>query len=319
MPTVMPVERFDVSVVGLVSAVEYHMARCCAEDLLREGGASGQSVHIECTPLLEVEWSEFRAARTREVGGEMWAFAEPVLVCLNGQVLGSHRELVAWASRELGFADFRPLPLYVTLAASAYQEELLRRGHTYVYLDVSINAQPAGRLLLQLHRAEVPKTCENFRALCTGERGVSKHNAVEEYQLHYQNSVFHRIVPDGWIQGGDIWYGRGNGGESIYGATFEDENFALKHDARGVLSMANRGRHSNGSQFFITLKPAPWMDTKYVAFGRVVEGTKVLEAMEAVECNNERPIHEIKVVECGELIPQLDGDLEAELQLLADG
>ncbi|KAI3364270.1 hypothetical protein L3Q82_011075 [Scortum barcoo] len=136
-----------------------------------------------------------------------------------------------------------------------------------------------------------PKTSKNFEALCTGERGLSQSG----FPLCFKGSVFHRVVPNGWVQGGDISPERkGNGGESIYGPTFEDESFAVSHTKRGTLGMCNKGPHSNGSQFYITLQPTPWMDRTYVAFGQVVEGVDVLRRLEEAPTCNERPKYDCK-------------------------
>merc|ERR1719199_1482291 len=119
-----------------------------------------------------------------------------------------------------------------------------------VFFDVSIGGKPAGRITMGLYGKTVPKTAENFRALCTGEKGKGK-------PLHYKGSTFHRVIPQFMLQGGDFTNGDGTGGESIYGEKFEDENFKFKHNGEGVLSMANSGPHSNGSQFFICLEAVP--------------------------------------------------------------
>lgn len=116
------------------------------------------------------------------------------------------------------------------------------------FFDISISGLPSGRILFELFNDVVPKTCENFRSLCTGERGLG---ATTNKPLHYQGVLFHRVVKDFMIQGGDFSNGNGTGGESIYGGTYEDENFELKHDAGYLLSMANRGKDTNGSQFFM--------------------------------------------------------------------
>ncbi|KFU99391.1 Peptidyl-prolyl cis-trans isomerase-like 6, partial [Pterocles gutturalis] len=148
---------------------------------------------------------------------------------------------------------------------------------------------------LQLFSDACPRTCENFRALCIG----GAKSLCDGRELTYRNSLFHRLVKNGWIQGGDIITGEGDGGESIYGPTFEDESFSIRHKGRGVLGMANKGRHSNSSQFYITLQPAPYLDKKYVAFGQLIEGTDVLQRLEVVPTYNERPVVDCKIINCG--------------------
>jgi peptidylprolyl isomerase len=145
-----------------------------------------------------------------------------------------------------------------------------------VALDVTIDGKPAGTLTLELFADVVPKTAENFRALCTGEKGMGKSGKP----LSYAGSPFHRIIPGFMIQGGDFTRGNGTGGESIYGEKFADENFTLKHGGAGTLSMANAGPNTNGSQFFITVAETPWLDGKHVVFGKVVDGMDVLKKME---------------------------------------
>ena len=141
-----------------------------------------------------------------------------------------------------------------------------------------------GRVIFELNVPECPKTCANFLALCTGDKGKSKNGTA----LNYKGTVLHRVVPGGWVQGGDICGGRGDDGESIYGRTFADENFAVKHDRPGVLAMATSKRHGNNSQFYVAMKALPWLDCKRVAFGRVVSGMRTMRMVEQVTCNNQR-------------------------------
>eukprot|EP00567_Pseudictyota_dubia_P012573 CAMPEP_0197452452 /NCGR_PEP_ID=MMETSP1175-20131217/32084_1 /TAXON_ID=1003142 /ORGANISM="Triceratium dubium, Strain CCMP147" /LENGTH=194 /DNA_ID=CAMNT_0042985461 /DNA_START=29 /DNA_END=613 /DNA_ORIENTATION=+ len=166
-----------------------------------------------------------------------------------------------------------------------------------VFFDVTIGDEPAGRIKMGLFGDDVPKTAENFRALCTGEKGVGKAGKP----LHYKGSTFHRIIPSFMIQGGDFTHGNGRGGESIYGEKFEDENFKLKHEGPMYLSMANAGPNTNGSQFFITTVKTAWLDGRHVVFGKVLEGDDVVKKVEAVGSNSGSPSKTVTISDSGEL------------------
>lgn len=166
-----------------------------------------------------------------------------------------------------------------------------------VYLDISIGGSPAGRLTFELFGDSVPKTAENFRALCTGEKGVGNSGKA----LSFKGSTFHRIIPGFMCQGGDFTAGNGTGGESIYGVKFADENFKLTHDQAGLLSMANAGPNTNGSQFFITTAATPWLNGKHVVFGALRDGFEVLKAMEACGSNSGKPSSAVVITDCGQL------------------
>jgi peptidylprolyl isomerase len=169
-----------------------------------------------------------------------------------------------------------------------------------VFLDVEIGGARAGRVELQLFASVCPRTVENFRALCTGERGAS---AVSGKALTFEGSTFHRVIPGFMCQGGDFTRGDGTGGESIYGARFDDEweGGVVRHSEPLLLSMANAGRNTNGSQFFLTVAPTPHLDGRHVVFGRVVGGERVVRAIEAVGTGSGKTSKSVRIAKSGQL------------------
>jgi peptidylprolyl isomerase len=165
------------------------------------------------------------------------------------------------------------------------------------FFDVKINNELAGRIVFELFSDIVPKTAENFRMLCTGDKGIGRLGRP----LCYKGVKFHRIIPDFMVQGGDIIRNDGRSGESIYGLRFDDESFEALHDSPGMLSMANAGPDSNGSQFFITTVPCPWLDGRHVVFGKVIEGMDVVKELEKCGSPSGVPKAVCLIGNCGEL------------------
>merc|ERR1711908_83309 len=166
-----------------------------------------------------------------------------------------------------------------------------------VFFDMTIGGAPAGRIEMTLRADVVPKTAENFRALCTGEKGMGKSGKP----LHFKGSAFHRVINDFMCQGGDFSRGNGTGGESIYGAKFADENFQLKHTGPGILSMANAGPNTNGSQFFLCTVKTDWLDGKHCVFGSVTNGMEVVKAIEGVGSQSGKTSKPVVIADCGQI------------------
>ncbi|KAE9616457.1 hypothetical protein Lal_00034813 [Lupinus albus] len=198
---------------------------------------------------------------------------------------------------------FLVLSIFLVFALSGFKlaEEKVEEDHEIthrVFLDVDIDKQRLGRIVIGLYGHVVPKTVENFRALCTGEKGES----ASGLKLHYKGTPLHRIISGFVIQGGDIVHHDGKGSGSIYGGTFPDENFKIKHSHAGVVSMTNSGPDSNGSQFFITTVKAYWLDGEHVVFGKVVEGMDIVFAIEGgAGTYSGKPRKKVVIADSGEI------------------
>ncbi|KAL3905178.1 MAG: hypothetical protein SGILL_009782, partial [Bacillariaceae sp.] len=180
-----------------------------------------------------------------------------------------------------------------------YREDASDSSNTRVFLDIEIGGKKTGKIIIELFENIYPKTTENFRALCTGEKGVGKSGK----KLHYKGSIFHRVIPGFMCQGGDFTNADGTGGESIYGKKFDDEfydkEFFVTHNSPGLLSMANSGKNTNGSQFFLTTARCKHLDCKHVLFGQIEEGMDVLEKIEKQGTSSGAVQKKVVIADCG--------------------
>merc|ERR1719245_2284299 len=188
----------------------------------------------------------------------------------------------------------RVVPAHQSLIQSQFRcfdtSAMRNESNPKVYFNLEIGGKDEGRVVLELRADVAPKTAENFRALCTGEKGFG-----------YKGSKFHRIIPSFMLQGGDFTRGNGTGGKSIYGEKFNDENFIHKHEEPGLLSMANAGPNTNGSQFFITTVPCDWLDGKHTVFGKVVDGYMIVKKAEKMGTQRGDVKSDVVITDCGEL------------------
>eukprot|EP00730_Choanoeca_flexa_P017557 TRINITY_DN8471_c0_g1_i1.p1 TRINITY_DN8471_c0_g1~~TRINITY_DN8471_c0_g1_i1.p1 ORF type:complete len:299 (+),score=37.21 TRINITY_DN8471_c0_g1_i1:35-898(+) len=280
-----------VSVQGQRSRPGFHRARVAAQALEDQ---KKRDFVILIEEMSEMDWS-LRMENLQHSYPGQCDFAESVAIFVGNQLLESVGDFEAWLEDKIEWKrpSAETLQDLASRAENSYRRD---SGHSFVFMDVTIGGSSVGRLIFELLDDQLPKTCANFRHLCIGDKPSLLR---DDSLLTYQGSKFHRIQPKGWVQGGDILGSSGNQGESIYGETFEDEGLHIQHAKRGVLGMANNGLHSNNSQFFITFRQMGWMDTKYVAFGYLYEGSQVLDALEDQEAYNQRPKKECVITACG--------------------
>lgn len=195
---------------------------------------------------------------------------------------------------------------YVNMALVSWRNFLRERGNSYAWMMVSIGGLVRGRVTFELYSQVVPRTCNNFWHLCRGDLGPvavvpDGKSEAQSLSLTYKGSTFFRTLKGSWIMGGDISDGHtGNGGYSCYGRYFPNESYAIPHNAAGVIGMCNDDENSNASSFYITMKPMSWMNGRYVAFGRVIDGMDVVEAIHAVDVkHNQSPRETIAISDCG--------------------
>jgi len=321
------------TVAGSLSSPLFHEARLVAEDIITEDAA----LKLRVVGLVESEWLEYLARVKGEHGGRAYDHTSDLAFISHSVLgyLGSTDELITWADQLYQTGDPRSDKKTYGLLQSQFGQIAEQQLASYVaskqgeskfaFLEFTVPAsdtenangassssarpgQTTHRIVVELFASRCPRTVENFLALCTGEKGVS----ASGVSLHYLSTPMHRVVRDAWLQFGDIVSGRGNAGESIFGPTFEDESLEFLHDGPGVLAMASAGTpHTNGSQFYVTLKDLPSLDGKRVVFGRIVLGLEALAVLNAVPLRMQRPLKPVLISGCGVFAPAVDPEAGA--------
>jgi len=283
------------TVAGKVNSGEFQKAKAIA--LACDGSASAT---IEA--LLPADYDKLLLKLQSEFGGP--AYLHEAGVAVYSEVagfIGDDVSFIKWLESNKINGISKALNSngkavnFDVLADKEYQALLTESGLTFAYMELMFDGESLGRLIFQLFPDLAPKTVQNFLALCDPEAASG-----------YTGSAIHRIKPGGWLQGGDVITGDGNGGKSASGAPLPDESFHIKHCEYGILGMANDGPHSAMSQFYCTFAPTPSFDKTYVAFGKLADGTKLLQFLECIDCANDRPRAELNISKCGQLMPMSD-------------
>jgi len=284
-----------ISVWGRLDKAAFHKTQTTAALL---ADAHKRDLTADITPMLEREWSEF-VLQEKVVRGDAWGLKEDVFITVDGELVPNAAAFCAWVTEAYSITADSGLD-FEEMATAAYQKYITNPKRDFVFMDIKVGDTDAGKAVIELFSDICPKTCENFKQLCIG---AGKCEGKGDTELAFKGTLFHRIQADGWAQGGDIVDGTGKNGHSIYGATFADENFIVKHSGRGVIAMANSDLHTNASQFLVSFRALGWMNEKYVAFGQLVEGSATLKAIEEAETSSSgRPTRDIVIADCGEYV-----------------
>jgi len=269
---------FEVLLVGQIDDPTFQRAITAAE------WAKNQShIKMELVQLYQIEWKSWIEQNRQKYNA--WNDEMNYLVVINGD--SDEEYQMFWSFCDEKFCYEEGEIDYEKQAKTARLNKMKTSENDFCYLSFSSD----DKIVIELYKKQAPKTCDNFKNLCTSK--------VEGRT--YKNTLVHRIVPNGWIQMGDIVSGSkgDNGHSSFENKHFADETFAITHSCRGMVGMANSGPHSNQSQFYITLEAKPYLDKKYVCFGKVIEGADVLNLIESVETFNERPVKSVEITDSG--------------------
>ncbi|KZC10169.1 Peptidyl-prolyl cis-trans isomerase-like 6 [Dufourea novaeangliae] len=271
-------------VVGIINTIAFQKARICAEKL-------HQHMPIKFTTPQIIEMFQ-------QIGGKMWSLTRTVAVFINDKFLGSDVEFVHYISESYIFSLPVSIGYYENLAMERCKLFMEKSKRKYVYFTFAENGFIIGSFMFMLYSDLLPLTCQHFLNLCIGYDEVAKCYR----DSYYVNTYVHRIVKNGWIQCGGTRLPKINDNSVNNINVIPDESYCIPHDRRGVLSMANDGKHCNESQFFVCLKPNPWMNYHYVAFGQLVDGIKTLNTLESITTYYEHPTKQIVISDCGEYL-----------------
>mmetsp|Transcript_12341 Transcript_12341/g.16817 ORF Transcript_12341/g.16817 Transcript_12341/m.16817 type:complete len:307 (+) Transcript_12341:272-1192(+) len=290
---VTPVKRPQVTLCGKLSDGLYQRCKKAAQ-FVQESDAN---FSVQLLSLLPTDYDIIVKSVTNMLAGHS-AFVDHKANVLafegfpnDPQVfIGAGRAFLSYLHDNYKYSDRKTNnAMYERLAKMHLRSVITTSGHTFIYMNINIGTENVGKILIECYDNVCPVTVKNFVTFVKGE---SEKGAMAD-------CPFHRIVPKGWLQCGDVVSGRGDKGTSIYGNSFADETFNVKHDKMGIVGMVNNGPHTNASQFYITLAPLTWMDGKYVGFGYIVDGMRVLRILEKIELENERPVVPVVIKECG--------------------
>lgn len=279
------------AIYGLVYDPEFHACVQIAENLEKDFGYK-ENITYEYHEFFERQFAEFLNDKRKETKCADKMYADPYmpLIIYKGKIGRSIDYMTDIASEFNKRYYIKDNKTFLFRASRAFKEKIRKNGGIAVYQDIKIGDKRPQKIIYLLNIDVCPLAANNFKCLCTGEKGG---------KLKYKGTPFHRVVRDGWVQGGDIVSGGGDGGWSIYGEHFNDESFSKKFDSAGVLAYANDGPHTNSSQFFITLDNLSWMNEKAVAFGEVIQGLDTVKDIGDVPLANERPIDDCYIESCG--------------------
>ena len=283
------------TVIGIIDSPSFYAIVDALNNIQMDESSSTQDiVSITSRTYLEAEYEKEIKNLSLEYKGAYISHSESVLVYKNkGYYIGGLREFTAYAKDQLGYTESISPAFFQSVASKAINEEFKAHSGRFVFMDLKIGDESKEqRIILELDEKKCPLTTTNFISLCNGESGL----------LHYMGSIIHRVIRDGYIQGGDIVSSSGADGKSIYGDFFRDECFEITFDEPGVIAMCHgNGDHTNSSQFMITVEPLPWMNKQAVAFGKVVKGMDAIREISKLPTLNDRPTDEVKIVNCGEV------------------